>query len=374
MDKRGALFLDGSGFLHRAFHAVPERFSPSGEPVNAVEGFVSMALKPLVEKASEIFVAVVFDAPPPTFRHSLYPSYKAHRPPQPASLKSQALLCRAAARAFGLAVIEAHGFEADDLVATLCAQAVRLGVASTVVSSDKDYMQLVGPSVRMFDHRYKRMIGPEEVLAKFGVPPALVPHVQALCGDAADGIPGVPGIGIKTAGELVAAHGGLEPILAAAHAMPKGKRRDALIERAEDARLSLLLAVLRADAPLPMPFSALERSAPDLDRIRSFLSELGLPPHLAPSSSRLFPFASSNPPPSSRSPSFSPAAPPPPPPPPPEFQEEPLEEDFEEGMGEGFGEGRFGPPGMEAAEGAPIGEDRAYAGPPPWLEDDSLSA
>lgn len=283
------LIVDGSGFFFRAFHAVPEETSPEGLPVNAVRGFVTMALRPILERSSARSAVVVFDAPGPTFREALFPAYKAHRPPHPEALTAQAPLVREAALAFGFSILDVPGFEADDVIATVTSMALAAGDSAIVVSSDKDLMQLVRPGVRMYDQQRRRMIGPSEVMEKFGVSPDLVVDVQALAGDAADGIPGVAGIGLKTAAALISEYGSLEGLLANAGAVRQPARRKALLESVGDARLSYVLARLRDDVPLPTPYSSFERSMPDAGRIRAFLERMGFPPRLAPSASRLFP-------------------------------------------------------------------------------------
>ncbi len=268
------VLVDGSGFLFRAFHALPPLTRPDGTPVNAVLGFTNMLAKFLKEHTGSHF-AVIFDAGRETFRNRLYPAYKAQRPPPPPELVPQFGLVREATRAFAVPAIELADWEADDLIATYTAAALRDEARVTIVSSDKDLMQLVGPDVVMLDPIKQRPIGPAEVKERFGVPPDQVVEVQALMGDSTDNVPGVPGIGPKTAAELIRTYGSLERALAAALEMPPSKRREALLAHAEDARLSLRLVTLSRDAPLPIPLSELRPGTPDPVRLATWLSEQG---------------------------------------------------------------------------------------------------
>lgn len=249
--------IDGSGFIFRAFHALPPLRRPDGVPVGAVYGFCSMLFKTLIENHTDALV-VVFDAGRQTFRQEIYPPYKAHRPEAPEDLIPQFPLIRDACAAFNVPAIEAVGFEADDLIATYTHHARKTGYEVCIISSDKDLMQLVGPGISMLDPIKNRPIGEAEVLEKFGVPPAKVVEVQALAGDSSDNVPGVPGIGIKTAAELIHAYGDLENLLARAHEIKQPKRREALLENAEKARISRQLVSLRHDSPLPLLLSELK--------------------------------------------------------------------------------------------------------------------
>ncbi len=246
--------IDGSGYIFRAFHALPPLTRPSdGLPVGAVHGFCAMLWKLLVEtKASEAptHIAVIFDAGAVTFRNAIYDKYKAHRPPPPEELVPQFSLIRDAVKAFNVACIEHDGYEADDLIATYAREAVERGGDVTIVSSDKDLMQLVRPGVVMLDTMKNKRIGREEVFEKFGVAPDKVVDVQALAGDSTDNVPGVPGIGVKTAAELITEYGDLDGLLAQAGAIKQPKRREKLIEFAEQARISRELVRLKQDVPL----------------------------------------------------------------------------------------------------------------------------
>ncbi|MDX2259973.1 MAG: DNA polymerase I [Hyphomicrobiaceae bacterium] len=246
--------VDGSGYIFRAFHALPPLTRPSdGLPVGAVHGFCQMLWKLLKEsKVSEAptHLAVIFDHSAKTFRNDIYDQYKAHRPPPPEELVPQFPLIREAVKAFNVASIEQEGFEADDLIATYARQALEAGATVTVVSSDKDLMQLIVPGLVMLDGMKNKTIGRDEVIEKFGVPPEKVVDVQALAGDSVDNVPGVPGIGVKTAAELIKEYDDLDSLLARAGEIKQPKRREKLIEFADQARLSRELVRLADDVPV----------------------------------------------------------------------------------------------------------------------------
>jgi DNA polymerase-1 len=270
--------IDGSGYIFRAYHALPPLTRKAdGLPVGAVAGFCNMVWK-MVEEAKGIdaptHVAVVFDKSETTFRNALFPAYKAQRPPAPPDLAPQFPLIREATRAFNLPCLEMGGFEADDLIATYARQAVEAGGRVTIVSADKDLMQLVGPGVEMFDTLKAKRIGPDEVVEKFGVPPERVVDVQALAGDSVDNVPGAPGIGIKTAAALIAEYGDLDTLLARAGEILQPKRREALTVFADQIRLSRDLVTLRRDAPVEAPLEALELRAPDPAALIGFLGRM----------------------------------------------------------------------------------------------------
>lgn len=273
-DLRHLYLIDGSGFIFRAFHGLPAMNRADGTPVNAVYGFCSMLAK-LLGSAECDAVAVVFDTARVTFRTALYPEYKAHRPPPPEELIPQFPLMREATKAFNVVSVEREGYEADDLIATYATQAVERGMQVTVVSSDKDLMQLVGNGVAMLDPIKNRLIGEAEVVEKFGVGPTLVTQVQALCGDAADNVPGVPGIGVKTAAQLILEHGDLETLLANASQIKQPKRRETLIAHAEDARISLKLVTLDRDVPIDTPLDAFAKKPQGDGELRAFLEAQG---------------------------------------------------------------------------------------------------
>ncbi|MEZ5840182.1 MAG: DNA polymerase I [Hyphomicrobiales bacterium] len=252
------LFLvDGSGYIFRAYHALPPLTRKSdGLPVGAVAGFCNMLWKLLregltpAEGDEPTHFAVIFDAKGDTFRNEIYKDYKANRPAPPEDLVPQFALIRKAVVAFGLPSVELVGYEADDLIATYTRIATAAGAEVTVISSDKDLMQLVGPTVSLFDTMKDRRIGPDEVVEKFGVPPEKVIDVQALAGDPVDNVPGVPGIGVKTAAQLIGEYGDLESLLARAGEIKQPRRRQNLIEFADQARISRRLVELDTDAPV----------------------------------------------------------------------------------------------------------------------------
>ncbi|MGB8274704.1 MAG: DNA polymerase I, partial [Alphaproteobacteria bacterium] len=269
---RHLFLIDGSGFLFRAFHALPPLTRSDGTPVGAVYGFIQMILK-LIEDTDADAIAVVFDAARETFRNEIYPAYKANRPEPPDDLIPQFALVREATKAFNLPALELRGFEADDLIATYARMGKEAGADVTIVSADKDLMQLVGGKVRMLDPIKARSIGPDEVREKFGVPPEKVVDVQALAGDSTDNVPGVPGIGVKTAAELINQYGDLDTVLARADEIKQPKRREALKENADKARLSRELVRLKDDVPVPVPLDALTKRKIEPEVLLHFLRE-----------------------------------------------------------------------------------------------------
>ena len=245
---------------------------PDGTPVNAVYGFTAMLIK-LVDETDADHIAVIFDAGRRTFRNDIYPDYKANRPEAPEELIPQFDLVREATRAFNVACVEMAGFEADDLIATYARLAVKAGAEVTIVSSDKDLMQLVGDRVLMRDPMKNRDIGPAEVVERFGVGPDKVVDVQALAGDSTDNVPGVAGIGLKTAAQLINEYGDLETVLARTGEIKQPKRRQSLIEQADAARLSLELVRLRNDVPVDETLESFAVRGPEPDALLGFLKE-----------------------------------------------------------------------------------------------------
>lgn len=268
------VLIDGSGFIFRAFHALPPMQRPDGTPVNAVFGFTNMLAK-LLREHTGTHLAVIFDAGRKTFRNRLYEGYKAQRPEPPEELAPQFGLVREAAEAFNVPAIELADWEADDLIASYTRAALEAGGTVTIVSSDKDLMQLIRPGVSMLDPIRQKPIGAEEVVEKFGVPPEKMIDLQALVGDPTDNVPGVPGIGPKTAAQLLAEYGDLEGVLAAAQSMKPSRRRELLLEHADAARLSRELVRLREDAPLPLPLEALTVREPDPKKLAAWLTTQG---------------------------------------------------------------------------------------------------
>jgi DNA polymerase-1 len=262
--------IDASGFIFRAFHALPPLKRPDGVPVGAVLGFCNMVIRFLTEH-DVTYLAVVFDSKRQNFRHEIYPLYKANRDETPPDLIPQFQLVRDACQAFNLPVLEKEGFEADDVIATLAQKAKTQGFHVRIVSSDKDLMQLVDDQVLLIDPLKFTLLDHEAVMAKFGVPPEKVVDVQALAGDSSDNVPGVPGIGIKTAAELITAFGSLEGLLCQTDKIPQPKRRQSLETHAEDARISYKLVTLERQVPLDISFDTLKKHAPEPLALQSFI-------------------------------------------------------------------------------------------------------
>jgi DNA polymerase-1 len=266
--------IDGSGFIFRAYHALPPMNNAAGTPVNAVYGFTNMLLKLTAEHASDS-MAVVFDAGRKTFRNEMYADYKAHRPPAPDDLIPQFALVREATQALNLPAIELADYEADDIIATYAKRARAAGMNVVIVSSDKDLMQLIGDGVSMYDAMKQKTIGEAEVREKFGVGPDKVLEVLSLIGDSSDNVPGVPGIGPKTAAELINQYGDLENLLAHLGDIKQPKRRETLVANADNARLSKQLVALHADVPSLPKLEELAVRAPDADKLVTFLQAHG---------------------------------------------------------------------------------------------------
>lgn len=270
--------IDGSGFIFRAYHALPPLTRKSdGLPIGAISGFCNMLFKFVEDQKGNdapTHVAVVFDAKGKTFRNDIYDLYKANRPPAPEDLVPQFPLTRDATRAFNLACIEKDGFEADDIIATLACQGRDAGGRVTIISSDKDLMQLVGDGVEMLDAMKNKRIGIEGVEEKFGVGPNRVVDVQSLAGDSVDNVPGAPGIGIKTAALLINEYGDLDSLLARAEEIKQPKRRQTLIEFADQIRVSRQLVTLNCETPLDITLDDLEVKDPVPEEILGFLAEM----------------------------------------------------------------------------------------------------
>lgn len=275
---RRVVLVDGSGYVFRAYHALPALARKSdGLPVGAVSGFCNMLNRLVDDVMADDDVghlAVVFDTARRSFRNEIYPEYKAHRPPPPEDLVPQFPLVRDATRAFNAPCLEMEGFEADDLIATYADLAVAAGYEVVIVSSDKDLMQMVGERVSMRDPMKQTVIREEQVVEKFGVGPDKVIDVQALAGDSSDNVPGVPGIGVKTAAELIVAYGDLETLLGRAGEIRQPKRRQTLLENAGLARVSRELVTLKRDVPVEGGIEALEFHPPDPDALFAFLDEM----------------------------------------------------------------------------------------------------
>lgn len=272
---RTLYLIDASGFIFRAFHAFPPLTRADGTPVGAVMGFCNILLRVLDEVGDDL-IAVIFDAKRDNFRYQIYPEYKANRGETPPELVPQFPLVREATDAFGLTAIEQEGYEADDIIAAYTVMAAKQGMQVRIISSDKDLMQLVDDThVRLVDPIKFTLLGPEQVKEKFGVTPDKVVDVQALAGDSSDNVPGVPSIGIKTAAELINHFGTLEELLARTAEIKQPKRREALEQNADKARISKRLVQLASDMALPLPMEELRAHTPDSDRLIPFLQAQG---------------------------------------------------------------------------------------------------
>src|SRR3954452_1414608 len=272
--------VDGSSYIFRAYHRLPPLTNRHGTPAGAVYGYTTMLWKladGLNKADGPTHMAVILDASEQTFRNEMYDQYKAHRPPPPEDLVPQFPLIRTATRAFSIPCIEEEGLEADDIIACYVTAATKAGWRVTIVSSDKDLMQLIDEDagVDMLDTMNDRRIGREQVLEKFGVPPEKVGDVLALMGDSVDNVPGVPGIGPKTASQLIQTYGDLETVLASVHEITKPKLKQSLIDHAGNARLSRELVRLVCDANLPEPLDALELKNIPKEPLEEFLSDQG---------------------------------------------------------------------------------------------------
>lgn len=276
-DQNELYLIDGSGFIFRAYYAMAYSrqagmTNPDGIEVGAVYGFVNMLLKMLKDYHAP-YLAVIFDAARANFRNDIYPEYKANRDETPEDLIPQFPLIREAVEAFDMPAIELEGYEADDLIAAYTKLALEQGKKVVIVSSDKDLMQLVRPGVRMLDPMKGKFIDESGVAEKFGVTPDKVVDVQALAGDSVDNVPGVPGIGLKTAAQLINEYGTLEDLLERAGEIKQPKRREKLIENAENARISKQLVKLDDKAPVPISLDDLRTHDPDKPELMGFLQK-----------------------------------------------------------------------------------------------------
>lgn len=271
------MLVDGSSYIYRAYYASPKLIRRGdNHPVGALSGFCGLMWRLInggaVARPSHI--AVIFDAGRRTFRQEIYPDYKAQRSEPPSDLSAQFPLVRLATAALGVAAIEQEGFEADDLIATYARRAAELGATVTIVSPDKDLMQLVTEAVTIFDSKSNRVIGPIQVREKFGVGPEQVTDVQALMGDSVDNVPGVPGIGIKTAAELIGLYGSIEALLESGATVRRAGRP--WLEFADQVRLSKRLVTLKHDVPVRVSLAAFAAGDMDQDRFLAFLTEWDL--------------------------------------------------------------------------------------------------
>lgn len=279
-DQNHIYLIDGSSFIFRAFFGVPKQGfkTPEGIPNNAVFGFSNMLFKLLQDTSEDdkpTHFAVIFDAARKTFRNDIYPEYKAHRPPAPDELIPQFPMIQDAVKAFNVPAIEMPGFEADDIIATYAKEASEKGWLVTIVSSDKDLMQLVDDKITMLDTMKNKRIGVDGVHEKFGVGPERVIDVQALAGDSADNVPGVPGIGIKTAAQLINEYGDLDTLLERAGEIKQNKRREKLIENKDLAKISRELVTLKCDVPMKETLDDFGITTIDTSTVMKFLDSQG---------------------------------------------------------------------------------------------------
>ena len=273
--------IDGSGYIFRAYYALPPLSRKSdGLPTGAVSGFCSMLFKLLEESRSDdselrpTHFAVIFDSARKNFRNEIYKEYKANRTEAPEDLAPQFEYIRKSVKAFNLPSIELLNYEADDLIATYSKQISEAGAKVTVISSDKDLMQLVSKDIRLYDPMKNKVIGEKEVLEKFGVKPSQVIDVQSLAGDSSDNIPGVPGIGIKTAAELINKYKNLDTLLKKASEIKQNKRRETLLENKDKALLSRELVTLKSNVPVKDEISSFVLKAVEKENLFSFLREM----------------------------------------------------------------------------------------------------
>ncbi len=274
-DPNNLILIDGSGYIFRAFYGLPSMTNENGVPVNAVFGYTKMLLK-LIDDFKPMYIAVIFDVARKTFRNDLYDLYKANRSDPPEELIPQFSIIREATNAIGLPVVEMEGFEADDLIATYSNIAKKTNKKVIIISSDKDLMQLVDDNTILFDPMKQYWINDEQVFEKFGVYPSKVIDVQSLAGDSSDNIPGVPGIGVKTAAELINQYGDLEQLLTRATEIKQNKRRENLIEYADQARLSRSLVTLKKDVPVNSKIDEFKiNSILELNKLIPFLKAHG---------------------------------------------------------------------------------------------------
>ncbi|MEO5369195.1 MAG: DNA polymerase I [Magnetococcus sp. DMHC-1] len=268
------LFLvDGSGYLYRAFYGVRNLSRRDGFATNAIYGFYKM-LQKLVDTHHPEYMAMVFDARGKTFRHTLYPAYKANRQSMPEDLRAQVPIIKDVVDAFRIARLQLEGFEADDIIGTLAGQGVTAGLEVCIVSGDKDLMQIVAPHIRLLDPGKDTWLGIPEVTEHWGVPPELVIDLMGLSGDSSDNIPGIPGIGPKIAAQLIREFGDLETLLAHPERIKQTKRRENIIQYAAQARLSRQLATIDRNAPLPVTMADLQCQPPDREHLRRICTEM----------------------------------------------------------------------------------------------------
>ena len=267
VEKKKLFLVDGSSYIYRAFFALPQLSTSDGIPTNAVYGFTTM-LNRLVNDYQPSLLAIVLDAPGPTFRHEVYQSYKANRPRMPDSLAAQIPYIKEVIQAFNIPVVEKEGFEADDIIATLAKQAEADGAEVTIITGDKDLLQLVTGHITLFDTMKDTATDVDAVKKKIGVTPEQAIEVFGLTGDKVDNVPGVPGIGEKTAIELIQQFGSIEAIYQNLDAIPKKKLREALSNHREQAFLSRQLVTVDTSVPIDSKWNELQIGEPDIEALR----------------------------------------------------------------------------------------------------------
>lgn len=266
--------IDGTAYIYRAFFALPPLSNARGLPTNAAYGFTNMLLKILRERAPG-HMAVVFDAGGETERHREFEAYKAERPPMPDALAPQIPYIYRIVEAYQVPTLMEEGYEADDIIATVATGAAREGFTVTIVSGDKDLFQLVNPAIEVYDPMRDKTYRVQEIQERYGVPPEALTELMSLTGDAVDNIPGVPGVGEKTASVLIQEFGTVENLLGSLDRVKRPKLREALKENAEQIRMNRSLVTLRTGLPLSVTAEALQRHPPDEERLRTLFEELG---------------------------------------------------------------------------------------------------
>jgi DNA polymerase-1 len=265
--------IDGTSYIYRAFHALPPLSNSRGLPTGAIYGFTTMFFKILRERAPD-HVAVVFDAGGETERHREFEAYKAQRPPIPETLSPQIPYVYRVVEALNVPTLMAEGYEADDIIGTVATKAAAEGFQVTIVSGDKDLFQLVGPAIQVYDPMRDKTYRVRDVEERYGVPPEAMADLMSLTGDAVDNIPGVPGVGEKTASALIQEFGTVENLLRSLDRVKRPKLREALKTHAEQIRKNRTLVAIRTDVPLPVSTEALRRPLPDWERLRGLFREL----------------------------------------------------------------------------------------------------
>ena len=273
MSRKKLYLIDGNSYIYRAFFAIPHLSNSKGIPTNAVYGFTNMLMKVIKEEAPD-YLAIAFDSKGPTRRHIEYEDYKAHRPAMPDPLARQIPYIHRMVEAFNIPVLIMEGVEADDIIGTIAKKAEKDGLEVVIITGDKDIFQIISPHIRIYDTLKNSYFGVDDVKKRFGTEPERVVEVMGLMGDSSDNIPGVPGIGEKTAKALIEEHGTIENLLANIEKITKPKLKQSLKENAELARLSRSLATIQTDIPIETEYKDLSRPEPDNERLLPLLKEL----------------------------------------------------------------------------------------------------